>query len=167
MLKGIPVFFTVSSSALFFYLAGFYFAKYQINFFDIADKIKYFEFGILLILSVILDIFFDGKYGLGSIETIISCLLLLKISKLFIQNEKFYSWLKYLSGYSFFLYAIHAPFISSSINKISQKIIPLHGILCLVQFLIAAILTIILGMLIGIICKKVCPKLFEILNGGR
>lgn len=167
MLNGIPLFFTVSSSALFFYLAGFYFARYRINVFHIADKIKYIEFIFLLVLSVVLDLILDGKYGLGSIKTIIACLLFLKISKNLIQNEKLFSLLKFLSEYSFFLYAIHAPFISSSINKITQKIIPLHGVLCLVQFFTAAILTLTLGTLIGIICKKLCSKLFMILNGGR
>ena len=166
-LKGIPLFFTVSSSALFFYLVGYYCAKYKIDFFKISDKIKIHEYLFLLILVVMFNIMYDGKYDFGLISTIISCLFFLKLSLYFIRSNKIYSQLNYLSGYSFFLYAIHTPFLGSAINKITQRIIPLHGILCLIQFLLAAFLTIFIGTLIGIALKKICFPLFCLLNGGR
>ncbi|MBR1403216.1 MAG: acyltransferase [Treponema sp.] len=166
-LKEIPVFFTVSSGALFFYMAGFYFARYKISFFEMADKIKIIEYVLLLILSVVFDLLFDGKYSFGFLGTIISCLFFLKLSVYFVKSQKIYNRLEYLAGYSFFLYAIHTPFLGTSINKISQKIIPLHGILCLVQFLLAGFLTIVLGTMTGILLNKICPKLFRVLNGGR
>lgn len=167
MLKGIPVFITVSSSALFYYLAGFYCAEYKVNFFKIADKVKLYEYLILIVLSEIFSLAFEGKYSFGPIATFISCMLFLKVSFYFVKNERVYSVLKYLAGFSFWLYAIHAPFISSVINKISQKVIPLHGILCLIQFLLAAFLTVTIGTALGILLKKICPKLFALLTGGR
>ena len=91
----------------------------------------------------------------------------LKCSFYFAKNAKVYSVLKYLADFSFWLYAIHAPFISAVINKISQRIIPLHGILCLVQFFLAAFLTIAIGLALGIALKKIFPKLFALLTGGR
>ena len=94
-------------------------------------------------------------------------LILFEIVRLFCKEPKIYNILEYLAGYSFFLYAIHTPFLGTSINKISQKIIPLHGILCLVQFLLVAFLTIVLGTMTGILLNKICPKLFRVLNGGR
>lgn len=92
---------------------------------------------------------------------------MLKLSGYFIKNQQFYEKTKYLAGYSFFLYAVHTPFLGTAINKISQRIIPLHGILCLVQFLFAAFLTIVIGTLFGIILNKIFPPLFKVLNGGR
>ncbi|MGP1587733.1 MAG: acyltransferase family protein [Treponemataceae bacterium] len=166
-LKGIPLFFTVSPSALFFYLAGYYCAKYKIDFFKISDKIKIYEYLFLFILVVTFNIIYGGKYDFGSISTIISCLFFLKLSSYFIRNDKIYSTLNYLSGYSFFLYAIHTPFLGTAINKITQRIIPLHGIFCLIQFLLAAFLTILIGTLAGIVLKKICFPLFCLLNGGR
>lgn len=166
-LKGIPLLFTVSSSALFFYLAGYYCAEYKIDYFKIADKLKIYEYLILLAFAMTFSIICDGKYNFGLITTIISCTFFLKLSYFFVRTEKVYSKLKYLSGFSFFLYAIHTPFLGSAINKITQRIIPLHGILCLVQFLLAAFLTMIIGTLIGIVLKKICFPLFCLLNGGR
>ena len=166
-LKGILLFFTVSSSALFFYLVGYYCAKYKIDFFKISDKIKIHEYLFLLIFVVMFNIMYDGKYDFGLISTIISCLFFLKLSLYFIRSNKIYSQLNYLSGYSFFLYAIHTPFLGSAINKITQRIIQLHGILCLIQFLLAAFLTIFIGTLIGIALKRICFPLFCLLNGGR
>ena len=167
MLKEIPVFVTVSYSALFYYLAGYYCVEYKIDFFKIADKIKIYEYLVLIILSVVFSLVFDGKYAFGTISTFISCLFFLKISFYFVRSEKVYGILKYFAGFSFWLYAVHAPFISTVINKISQRIISLHGILCLVQFLLAAFLTITIGLVLGILLKKICPKLFALLTGGR
>ena len=76
-LKAIPLFFTVSSSALFFYLVGYYCVKYKIDFFKISDKIKIHEYLFLLILVVMFNIMYDGKYDFGLISTIISCLFFL------------------------------------------------------------------------------------------
>ena len=157
-LKGMP---------LFFYLVGYYCVKYKIDFFKISDKIKIHEYLFLLIFVVMFNIMYDGKYDFGLISTIISCLFFLKLSLYFIRSNKIYSQLNYLSGYSFFLYAIHTPFLGSAINKITQRIIQLHGILCLIQFLLAAFLTIFIGTLIGIALKKICFPLFCLLNGGR
>lgn len=165
-IKGIPVFF-VNSTALFFYMAGYYFATYQLSFFKIADKITILEYIFIIALTIPFDLLFDGKYNFGFLKTTISCLFLLKLSGYFIKNQHIYEKTKYLAGYSFFLYAVHTPFLGTAINKISQRIIPLHGILCLVQFLLAAILTIVIGTVFGIILSKIFPPLFNILNGGR
>lgn len=167
MLKGIPVFITVSSVALFYYLAGFYCAECKIDFFKMADKVKFSEYLVLIALSVVFSLAFDEKYSFDSITTFISCMFFLKCSFYFAKNAKVYSVLKYLADFSFWLYAIHAPFISAVINKISQRIIPLHGILCLVQFFLAAFLTIATGLALGIALKKIFPKVFSLLTGGR
>ena len=164
--KGIPIFFT-NSTALFFYMAGYFFAKYKISFFKIADKIKLYEYIFLIALTISFDLLFEGRYSFGFLKTIISCLFLLKLSTYFIKDEKVYEKTNYLASYSFFLYAVHTPFLGTAINKISQKVIPLHGILCLVQFLLAAFLTISIGTLLGICLNKLFPRLFKILNGGR
>ena len=59
------------------------------------------------------------------------------------------------------------PFLGTVINKISQRIIPLHGILCLLQFILASLLTIIIGTVLSILVSKLFPKIFIVLNGGR
>ena len=85
----------------------------------------------------------------------------------FYKTSKSLWQIKILAEYSFFLYAVHTPFLGTSINKISQQIIPLHGILCLVQFLLASFLTIVFGTIFGILLNKICSPAFRLLNGGR
>ncbi|MBR4791104.1 MAG: acyltransferase [Treponema sp.] len=165
-LKGIPVFF-VNTNALFFYTAGYYFATYKISFFKIADKIKTYEYTVLLALTILFDLLLEGKYNFSFVKTILSCLFFLKLSAIFIKHQNLYGKLEYLAGYSFFLYAVHTPFLGTSINKVTQRIIPLHGILCLFQFLLAALLTILFGTIFGILLNKICSPIFRILNGGR
>ncbi|AEB13629.1 acyltransferase family protein [Treponema succinifaciens] len=165
-IKGIPIF-CVNTGALFFYIAGYYFAAYKISFFKIADKMKIYEYITLLALTIPFDLMFESKYNFGFIKTLISCLFFLKLSSSFIKHQNLYGKLKYLAGYSFFLYAVHTPLLGTSINKISQQIIPLHGILCLVQFLLASFLTIVFGTIFGILLNKICSPAFRLLNGGR
>lgn len=153
--------------SLFYYMAGFYFAEYKFSFFSISDKIKYSEYAILLILSFVLIQFFPKSIITCGFETIISCFFFLKLSGSIIKIQKLYKLSEYLAGFSFFLYAIHTPSLGTTLNKISWRIIPLHGIGCLIQFVIPCLLTIIIGTGIGIFLKRICPSLFGILNGGR
>lgn len=164
--KEIPIFFT-NSSSLFFYVAGYYFATYKISFFRLSDRIKLYEYIIVIIISLFFDFSFNSKYSFGFLRIIISSMFILKVSNYFILNQKIYEILEYFSGYSFFLYAVHMPFLGMVINKLSQKYIPLHGFLCLIQFLIAALLILLVGTLFGIMLNKFFPKIFKILNGGR
>lgn len=57
-IKGIPVFFT-NSTALFFYMAGYFFATYKISFFNIADKIKIPEYIFVIALTIPFDLLID------------------------------------------------------------------------------------------------------------
>ena len=155
------------TKSLFFYVTGIYLAEYDIDFFSISDKIKWYEFLCIFILEMICQILIPSKIRIIEIGAIIACLFFLKLSKSIISNKRLFGIAEYLSGFTFFLFAIHNPFIEPVLNKLSYRIIPLHGIGCLFQFIIPTILTVIIGTTIGIICKKLFPPVFTILNGGR
>ena len=163
-LNGLPLGF---GGAIFFYMAGWFFAEHKISFFKISDKIKWFEYAILLLLVLIANIAFSEKIKFHGIGTILSCLFFLKLSHTIVSKEKIYTIASYLAGFSFFLYAIHAPFLMACLNKISYRIIPLHGIGCLVQFVVPCVLCIAIGTGIGIFLKRFLPPIFKILNGSR
>lgn len=154
-------------TALFFYMCGYFFAEYDVDFFSLVDKITWLEFSVLLLFEMVILIVFGKRIKLFSFDTIISCLFFLKFSATIIVKSKLFSVVEYLSGFSFFLYAIHAPFLVNSLNKISYRLIPLHGLGCLVQFILSPLITITLGTAIGIALKKICLPLFSLLNGGR
>lgn len=84
-----------------------------------------------------------------------------------VQSERAYAVAERLSSYSFFLYAVHTPFLGTAINKLSWQLIPLHGLGCLAQFVTAGMLTILLGTVAGIVLKRICPRAFALLSGGR
>ncbi len=165
--KNIPIFLIDRSSSLFFFLIGYYFAKYKLSFFEIADKIKIWEYFILYFFYCLFEFCFQGSYNFEFIGTLISCLFFLKVSYYFIRVPKLYSILEFLAQYSFFIYAVHMPFIGTVINKITQRIIPLHGIFCLIQFILASFLTLLIAMIIAFLIRKIIPKLFSLLSGGR
>lgn len=160
-IKGLPLGF---ETALFYFIIGAIFAESKFDFFIIVDKIKWIELLFLLFGLSLIQMNKIQDFGIG---TILSCLFCLKLSSILIKNEKIFSYLSYLSGLSFFLYAIHGPFLITLIAKISYKVISLYGIGCLIQFIIPVLLTIIIGTSIGIALKKICPPLFSVLNGGR
>ena len=162
--NGLPLGF---GTALFFYMCGLFFAEYDVDFFNFSDKISWIELICLLSLKMVFTIGFNEKVNLFGLGTIISCIFFLKLSSFIISKSKLYSFSKYLSDFSFFLYAIHMPFLVTVFEKISFRIIPLHGIGCLIQFILTAVITIILGTAIGIGLKKICSPLFALLNGGR
>lgn len=162
--KGLPMEF---GSSIFFYMLGWYFANYQISFFELSDLIKWFECIILLAAVIIIHICLPTATILWKSGVIVACVFFLKISSLIVANEKLFNITTYLAEYSFFLYAIHEPFLEMSLVKISIKIIPLTGFLTLVQFFLPCLLTICIGTGIGIILKKYLRPLFNILNGSR
>ncbi len=162
--NGLPLGF---GTAFFFYMAGFFFAEHKISFFSLSDKIKWKEFLILLIFVLLAKIAFAEKIQFFGLATIISCLFFCKLSKVIIERERLFALTKYLSGFSFFLYAIHTPFLGTMLNKISYRIIPLHGAWCLVQFLLPCLICIAVGTGIGIALKKIAPPLFAVFSGSR
>ena len=163
-LIGLPLGF---GTALFFYISGFSIGNYENDLFNWTDKIKWIEIIILLIVETLTRIFVPNTFNFYGIDKIIACIFFMKLSSCLIKQERFYEILNFRSGYSFFLYAVHMPFISTVFNKVSYRIIPLHGIGCLVQFILPTIATVFFGTLLGIILKRFIPIVFSLFNGGR
>lgn len=157
----IPVFVLVDSRSLFFYVLGVYFANSEeLSFFKIADYIKIHEYIFIFVLIQILKVV---DLNVGIMELLFNCLLILKISNYFIKKEIIYNILSYLSGFSFFLYSIHWPFIINPLKAIVPRYISNSPL----QFFSIGFVCIILGTGIGILLKKICLPLFALLNGGR
>lgn len=159
----------VRTTALFFYVSGLYWGYYNFNLFKIIDKIKFSEVIIVWIFSFLWEfIGFDEGNAIGSFTELSSCVLLLKLSANIIKNEKIYNIANYLSGFSFFLYAIHMPLLNEYLKKLWIHFFPMkNGFFCLFEYFGVTILTVVIGTGIGIVLKKICPKLFILLNGGR
>lgn len=162
-----PIF--VNYQALFYFSVGMLWAQGKINLIEIADKIKWKELIPFFLVSwFVTNYFFTSNSTCNSFMVIFSCLIFLKLSGYLIKNEKIFSVTKYLSKFSFFLYAIHTPLLMESIKTIWLKLFPMKTpFFVLFAYFGITILVILFGTLAGIILKKICPPFFRVLNGGR
>ena len=160
----------VETQALFFYIIGIYWAIYDFQLFETVDRITWLEAIVLFSFSF----FYTYTVGRGDhttehyIMVVFGCFILLKLSLFIVQNEKLYSICAALSGYSFFLFCIHAPILNIIISKYWIRFFPMKNtFFSMLQYFIPSFLVIIIGTGVGILLKKICPPLFRLLNGGR
>lgn len=152
----------VCVNALVFYSLGLYFTLYDFDFFAFADKVKWkhIVFFALLLFYIFL------RSLKPEFLLLLSCIILLKFSKIILEaSERTFNFFKYLSGYSFFLYAVHDAYLLMIFTKIWFKIIPSNFISDLLEYFILAPILCFVGTFIGIALKKIAPKIFYILNG--
>lgn len=159
----------VENQALFYYSLGLLWGNYRINVFEKIDKINWLEI-IFLFLTTFIISNLNKKYGsiLHQCYVFFASIMLLKFSKNLTQRENLYNVLKYLSGFSFFLFAIHTPVLNEMLKKYWLYLFPMkNSFFSLFEFFGVALLNITIGTFIGIILKKICFPLFCLLNGGR
>lgn len=158
-------------TALFYFSLGCFAVRFNLTYKNL-EKIKFTDIGFLyiFILALVLYFYFSGKTGfagIGTLSIITGGLLLLKISGVVSRNEKVFSVLKYLAGFSFWLYATHDPFLIGPIKKLWTRFLPINGYWLIAEYFGAVILTIAISLGAGILVKKTMPKVFSILTGGR
>ncbi len=161
--------FFVAAQALFFYTLGLYWAEYDFDLFGFADKIKW-----RALLPLYLALWFSTWKFYGECSCAywfmvgVSCLVLLKFSAVIAANEKLFEAAKYLSGFSFWLFAIHMPFLLICMQTVWRKILPMtNTFFCMAEYFGVSVLVVAFGTGAGILLKKICPPLFALLNGGR
>jgi len=166
----------VFTPLLFFYM-GALCAIYNFSFFSIADKVKWWSLIVSFSVGfVLLNIL---KMNLGWTFLVfymfIKCLILLKFSSFLVQkNEKdlvgtkVFSILKNLSGYSFFLYAIHLHILNPFLSFLYKKCFTIDNDLKLLgHFFFVSTGDIILAVFLGMLLKRLAPKIYNLYTGGR
>lgn len=163
----LPQVYFVKTNALFFYVMGLYWGMYDVPLFERADGIRWAEAVSAFVFGTVA--WKLGWSGCGYFIVLFSsCLLMLKFSAVIVARDKWYSVAAYLSEFSFFLYAIHAPVLHGLIERIWLRFFPMvNGFFCLFEYFGVTILVAAIGTGLGIGLKKLCPPLFGLLNGGR
>lgn len=161
--------FIVSAQALFFYIMGLYWAESGFDLFAFADRIKWKALVPLYLALWLATWKFYGEYSCAYwFMAAVSCLVLLKFSAVIVSNKKTFAAAKYLAGFSFWLFAIHMPFLLNCVQVLWRKILPMtNTFFCMVEYFGVSVLVVALGTGFGILLKKICPPLFAVLNGGR
>lgn len=156
--------FIVCVNALVFYSVGFYIACYNVDLFKFVDSVSWKKIIVLAGIIFVHVIITNNSCFCAPL----SCLFYLKFSKTLIStNKKVLNVLKYLSSFSFFLYAVHLPYLLTAFTKGWFEHIQQNCFTDLAEYFILPAVVCVCGTAIGILCRKICPKLFYILNGGR
>ncbi len=163
----LPFEFRIVDNQAVFFLLGLYFGLYDFPFFEKIDRINWLESIVLLIVTCI-AVRKTGGVLLNNFMVIAGCIFLLKLTGLIVANEKACKVLSYLSGFSFFLYAIHLPILSAVVMILWVHFFPMKNVfLCVFEYFGAALLISAIGTGIGIGLKKICRPAFALLTGGR
>lgn len=158
-------------TALFYFSLGAFAVRFGLSYKNL-ERIQFFDIGILYALILLLRFYFyfSGRpefAGTGTASVMTGGLLLLKISGAVCKSEKRFSFLKYLAGLSFWLYATHDPFLITPIKKLWVRFIPIDGWRLFPEYFGAVFLCVAVSLAAGIILRKIAPKLFSLLTGGR
>ena len=165
--------------SLFFFVFGILCSIYKIDFFRLADKIKWHELIFLFLAAFVLfklkpsyNIYGDIKNTSYFFIFIFSGIFLLfKFSLIIINNEKAFSLAKKAAPFTFFTYAFHTPILLEVVKQVTFRItlVEKYGgaVRSLSQFIIACILDIGISLAAGILLYKICPAIFNLLSGGK
>ncbi len=161
--------FSSDSTAILFFTLGYFWAEKDFSPFTLADSFHWYELITIFIFSLLCDkIFFPGTSICSALVVLFSCLIFLKLSAPISKKQKTFKLAKKLAPFSFFLFAIHMPFLLSIIQKLWLHFLPMKNpFFTLLEYFGVNIVIILTGILIGIIIRKICPPVFRILNGGR
>ena len=159
----------VAEQALFYYMLGFFWAEYDVPLFEIAGRIKWRAL-IPLYLALWLATWLSfGEYSSCYwFMVLATCLVMLKCSALIERNERAFAAASFLAPVSFWLFAVHEPFLMGGVQSVWLKLLPMTTpARCLAEYFGVTVIVIALGTASGLLLRKICPPLFSVLNGGR
>lgn len=156
-------------AALLFFTLGYFWAKTDFSPFKFADSFGWPELlaGFAFFIAGG-NLFFKGNSVCYAMKVLFSCLIFLKLSGEISRNQKTFSIAQKLSLFSFFLFAVHMPFLLACVQNLWLYFLPMKTpAFCLLEYFGGNIAIIFLGTFAGFVLRKICPPLFSVLNGGR
>ena len=76
------------------------------------------------------------------------------------------AWFVWLTGFSFMIYAIHAPLVAIAIDPFYDLLNHMYGYRML-SFILLPLAIIVMAVGLGALLRKIVPGLYGILTGGR
>lgn len=164
-----PQGFDSDRAALLFFTLGYFWAERDFSPFAFADSFRWTEIFAMFAFSVLgCNLIFKGNSVCSALMVLFSALIFLKLSGSISKNQKAFNLAEKLSPFSFFLFAVHMPFLLACVQNLWLRFLPMKNpAFCLLEYFGANIVIVALGTFAGVILRKICPKLFGILNGGR
>lgn len=164
-----PQGFDSDRAALLFFTLGYFWAERDFSPFAFADSFRWTELFAMFAFSALgCNLIFKGNSVCSALMVLFSALIFLKLSGSISRNQKAFNLAEKLSPFSFFLFAVHMPFLLACVQNLWLCFLPMKNpAFCLLEYFGANIVIVALGTFAGVILRKICPMLFGILNGGR
>lgn len=158
-------------TALFWFTLGLFAARYGLRY-AALERIRFADAGLFFALTTALDFLFyflkaDALATWNLIGILSGGILLLKISGAVCRNERVFAALKWLAGFSFWLYAAHDPFLMTPIKKLWVHWLPVEGYWMLLEYFGGAALCVGIALAAGVLVKKIAPGVFAFVTGSR
>ncbi len=159
-------------TALFYFSLGYYAVNHIDTIIKIVDSIKMSDFLIAYAIPFMLSICAYFRVIKGGalilwLNWLFAILLAVKLAGWAATKEKLYDKLSYLAGFSFWIYAAHAPFLIKVLNKLGAKLLPMTGGWFLVHFFGVFFISVGVLLALGILLKRFLPRFYALFCGGR
>lgn len=156
--------FVVCPVSIFFFSLGAYFSIFKHDMIEKYSKCApmiYWFYPLLVAHDL-----YTGEYYIHISSIIAGIIFFVSVIRTFIE-KKFIKVNKFLLGSTFFIYALHEPYMSL-IRKVLFKALNLHNEIGMIALYFICPIIIVLALLgIYTIAIRICPKLIGIITGGR
>jgi surface polysaccharide O-acyltransferase-like enzyme len=159
----------LSIVAVFFFTAGAWFGSNKRNLIDDMSKVKYWSFVLypLLVIADLLTKKYAGNifiHHAGIIAGIVFWFnlvaYLLKAGKIGVS--------RFLTASSFFVFAIHDPFVLPPIRKVLYAVLnPQSDLVITTLYFFVVLITVLIALGLYYLLKRFLPKFTAIITGGR
>lgn len=164
--------FIIGYNSLFYYMLGYFAAKYNFSWYVNKTKKTVLFFIISLLLSITGIIFIYLWKDLVIMQNLI--IISLGIFYIIIANYCIGNFWEKLKKYSFWIYCIHLPILMTVFIKLLNIFLKLESLnviiknICIITgYYSIPIFTILSAILIAKIVRIICPKIYAMLNGVR
>ena len=160
----------LSTEALFFFSLGAVFSIYKRNFVNIVRIYGYYPYIFYLLMVAVHYAFMVQGHDvqwLFKLIKIAGILSTLNLSAAIVAKHNFRST-TFLASASFFVFAIHDPWLLSNIRKLLYVTLhPASDFAMVVVYFFNILLTVTIALALYYCLKKISPKFTAIITGGR
>lgn len=159
----------MSSAAIFFFMLGAWLSINKKNIITVSQKvvkISYFLYPLFVIadLCTIHDNYNVFIHNIGILFGIVCCF---NMASNIIQKKQMPN-IAFWSSASFFVFAIHDPWILTQLRKVTIALFsPINDISLLFFYFMNVLLTVIISVFIYVIIRRIIPRLAIMITGGR
>ena len=158
-----------SITCIFFFTAGAYFGINKRNLLNDFSEVKHLSFLLYPLLSLANLFTREEAFNpyIHNMNTIFGIIFIFNLTAILLKKGKI-KVNRFLTTSSFFIYAVHVPFLSDNFKKLSFLLFkPEADLPITALFFINVILTVLTALGLYYILMRFCPKFTNVILGGR